>query len=91
MSNYAQSNVGLGMVPCKKNCRCSDCQIDHLRAEIERLREALVKIRHGDEKTMYERCPDCHTDACNVMRCCQCMRLSPIGIIADEALRGEVE
>jgi len=36
MSND-QSNVGSGMVPCRKNCRCVDCRIEAKDAEIERL------------------------------------------------------
>ena len=27
------SNVGLGMAPCKPNCRCWDCQIDRLQQQ----------------------------------------------------------
>jgi len=40
--NYEQSNVGPGMVPCKKNCRCNDCTIERLqaRARIAEQREA---------------------------------------------------
>ena len=29
--NY-DTNVGLGMVPCRPKCRCADCQIVRLRA-----------------------------------------------------------
>lgn len=45
---HGESNVGLGMVPCRKGCRCADCTIDTLRvqlaeleAERDRLREVL--------------------------------------------------
>lgn len=33
----SDSNVGLGMVPCGKNCRCDDCTIRRLQAEVKRL------------------------------------------------------
>lgn len=43
--NYEQSNVGLGLVPHRKGCRCDECTVDVLRAELAatkaRLAEAL--------------------------------------------------
>lgn len=36
-----QSNVGLGMVPCRAGCRCSDCTIEKLQQR-ERELEAEV-------------------------------------------------
>lgn len=45
-------NVGLGMLPCRKNCTCTDCTIEKLgkriaeqEAELARLRE----IANGEE------------------------------------------
>ena len=35
-------NVGLGMVPCKKGCRCSDCTIDRLMTENRTLRKLVI-------------------------------------------------
>ena len=43
----SDSNVGLGMVPCKKNCRCHDCQIDRKNkriADLEQKLEAAEKV-----------------------------------------------
>lgn len=41
MSN--DTNVGLGMVPCKPKCQCLDCQIVRLRDEVTRLTKAFDK------------------------------------------------
>lgn len=38
------TNVSEGMVPCRKNCRCSDCQIERLRTENDRLRREINYI-----------------------------------------------
>ena len=45
--NYEQSNVGPGMVPCKKNCRCDDCTIERLQARVrvaEQREAELVRL-----------------------------------------------
>ena len=50
--NYEQSNVGLGMVPCKKGCRCTDCQLeakDQRIAEFTQIAREL--IRNADYDT----------------------------------------
>ncbi len=31
------TNVGIGMVPCRKGCRCDDCTIDRLQAHVNEL------------------------------------------------------
>lgn len=33
----SDSNVGLGMVPCRKGCRCDECTIERLTARITEL------------------------------------------------------
>ena len=35
----SDSNVGLGMVPCRKGCRCDDCTIEHLTAQVKYIQE----------------------------------------------------
>ncbi len=46
--SYEQSNAGMGMVPCKKDCRCDDCKIESQAKEIdgliELLRQEKVKV-----------------------------------------------
>jgi len=39
MRYTGDTNVGLGMVPHRKGCRCADCEIDRLQPEISRLTE----------------------------------------------------
>ncbi len=54
--------------------------------EIERLQDALRKILTYDERTMYERCPDCDYSECaNTKRCKETPR-SECGKLAAEAL-----
>jgi hypothetical protein len=45
--SYEQSNVGPGMVPHRKGCRCDECEIDRLKA---RLAEAERKLQHCKEQ-----------------------------------------
>lgn len=40
------SNAGLGMAPCKPNCRCDECTIERQRVEIE--------LANSRERTAYE-------------------------------------
>jgi hypothetical protein len=49
--NYEQSNVGLGMVPCRKGCRCDECTIERLTAEIRQTEElhAAILALEGSE------------------------------------------
>ena len=35
--NHEQSNVGLGMVPHKRNCRCDECRIEKQQQRIRKL------------------------------------------------------
>jgi hypothetical protein len=37
----SDTNVGLGMVPHKKSCRCDECEIDRLRQRIAELKADL--------------------------------------------------
>jgi hypothetical protein len=34
MSDYEQSNVGLGIIPHKTSCRCDECRVEHLQREL---------------------------------------------------------
>lgn len=48
----SDTNVGLGMVPCRPKCRCNDCTIERLTRANARLVAAgdameLVLERHG--------------------------------------------
>jgi hypothetical protein len=60
---HGETNVGLGMVPCKPNCKCPECQIARLRAENEALRELLLESRdmlstvveYDDEESLLQR------------------------------------
>ena len=45
--NYEQSNVGLGMVPHKRNCRCDECRIEKQQRRIRKL-EALVESAYRE-------------------------------------------
>ena len=44
--NYEQSNVGPGMVPCKKGCRCTECQIVAKDQRIKDLQAVVDAIKH---------------------------------------------
>ena len=44
MSNE-QSNVGLGMVPHRKGCRCDECEIDRLRARLAEAERDAARYR----------------------------------------------
>lgn len=46
----SDTNAGLGMVPCRKNCRCTDCQIDALRARVAFLEGITQRCLFGDQK-----------------------------------------
>ena len=35
----SDSNVGLGMVSCRKGCRCDDCTIERLTAQVKYVQE----------------------------------------------------
>ena len=41
--NYEQSNVGMGMVPHKKSCRCNECEIERLTADNAKLLAVIDK------------------------------------------------
>ena len=43
----SDTNVGLGMVPCRKGCRCTDCQLEAKDQRIERLEAKLDKNIHA--------------------------------------------
>ena len=55
MSND-QSNVGSGMVPCRKTCRCVDCRIEAKDAEIERQKQLNMNMieEHCQAELRYE-------------------------------------
>ena len=40
----SDTNVGMGMVPCRKGCRCMDCQLEAKDVEIARLEGALREL-----------------------------------------------
>lgn len=42
--NYEQSNVGLGMVPHKRNCRCDECRIEKQQQRIRMLEIELREL-----------------------------------------------
>lgn len=43
----SDSNVGFGMAPCRKGCRCDECTIERLTAENERLLAEVNFIIRG--------------------------------------------
>jgi len=42
--DHGETNVGLGMVPHKKNCRCNECELDRLQSENTSLRAELANL-----------------------------------------------
>ena len=48
--NYEQSNVGLGMVPHKRNCRCDECRIEKQQQRIRELEDALLDVKAGSDE-----------------------------------------
>jgi hypothetical protein len=52
------------------------------------LRDALVEIIQMDERSMYERCPNCPYDSCQESKRCKDVPYSVIGIKARSALDG---
>ena len=61
--NYEQSNVGPGMVPCKKNCRCNDCTIERLQA-----RARIAEQRDMDHKDTIKRLTDEKAELVKVLK-----------------------
>ena len=48
----SDTNVGMGMVPCRKGCRCMDCQLEAKDREIEQKDaeiDALVNLVKGQD------------------------------------------
>ena len=55
--------------------------------KVEKLRSALRVILAWDERSMYERCPDCTYDSCSEQKRCKEVPRSHIGKAAEIALR----
>ena len=57
------TNVTIGMVPCRKGCHCKDCRFDKLEAENKRLTEVVIRYAQHDEgcslSTVHRRECDC--------------------------------
>ena len=54
--NNEQSNVGLGMVPHRKGCRCDECEIDRLKARLAEARDIVDEVfEHGDTDAWAQR------------------------------------
>jgi hypothetical protein len=51
-----------------------------------RLRAALQEILEWDERSMYERCPNCWNDTCSKEKRCKDVPRSHIGKVAASAL-----
>ena len=52
--NYEQSNVGSGMVPHKKSCRCDECEIERLTAE-HRIQNECIADQHDKIRRLQAR------------------------------------
>ena len=57
MNHYPDGhNVGLGMVPHKKGCQCSDCRIERLEAKLAAKERELQQAR-GEAQMLQAHCP----------------------------------
>jgi len=49
----SDSNVSMGMVPCRPGCRCADCTIVRQRKRIAELEAELAEAREAIEEGAY--------------------------------------
>jgi hypothetical protein len=72
--SYEQSNVGLDMVPHRKNCGCTECQCDRLGADVRRLRRELAEAREWISSAHQVGCLEFPDSEGNVGWKCTCGR-----------------
>ena len=42
---HGETNVGLGMVPHKKSCRCNECEIENLYRKLKQKEEGIRALQ----------------------------------------------